>query len=90
MEADYLNLSLVTDNIKLCPARVVHWLDNLGTMCSRAWRAQCAAGSEFNPSRGSVRRVCLRKSNYVKIIPIHMMIREIIPGRQQRVQWCPL
>jgi len=28
-----------------------------------------------------VRRVRLRKSNYVKIIPTHM-IREIMPGRQ--------
>ena len=37
-----------------------------------------------------VRRVRLRKSNYVKIIPTHMMIREIIPGRQQRVRRCPL
>jgi len=26
----------------------------------------------------------------VKIIPMHMMIREIIPGRQQRVRRCPL
>jgi len=25
-----------------------------------------------------------------KIIPMHMMIRETIPGRQQRVQRCPL
>ena len=30
-----------------------------------------------------VRRVCLRKSNYVKIIPTYMMIREIILGRQR-------
>jgi len=51
---------------------------------------QCAAGLEFNPSRGPVRRVRLRKSNYLKIIPMHMMIREIIPGRQQRVRQCPL
>jgi len=35
-----------------------------------------------------VRHVCLRKSNYVKIIPMHMMIREIILGRQQRVRRC--
>ena len=33
-----------------------------------------------------VRCVRLRKSNYVKIIPTNMMIREIIPGRQQRVR----
>jgi len=37
-----------------------------------------------------VRRVRLRKSNYVKIIPTHMIIREIIPGRQQMVRRCPL
>jgi len=37
-----------------------------------------------------VRCICLRKSNYMKIIPTHMMIREIIPGRQQRVRRCPL
>jgi len=43
-----------------------------------------------NPSRGPVRHVRLRKSNYLKIIPMHMMIREIIPGRQQRVRRCPL
>ena len=29
-----------------------------------------------------VRRVSLCKSNYVKIIPMHMMIRETIAGRQ--------
>ena len=37
-----------------------------------------------------VRRVSLGKSNYVRIIPTHMMIREIIPGRRQRVRRCPL
>jgi len=42
------------------PAHVVQWLDHLGAMCSSAWRAQCAAGPEFNPSRGPVRRVRLR------------------------------
>jgi len=29
----------------------------------------------------SIRRISLRKSNYLKIIPMHMMIREIIQGR---------
>jgi len=67
-----------------CPARVVQWLDHLGAMCSRAWRTQCAAGPEFNPSHGPVRHVRPRKSNYVKIIPMHTMIR------QQRVRRCPL
>jgi len=51
---------------------------------------QCATGPEFNPSRSPLRRICLHKSNYLKIIPMHMMIREIIPGRQQRVRLCPL
>jgi len=37
-----------------------------------------------------VRCVRLRKSNHVKIIPMHMMIREIISGRQKRVRRCPL
>ena len=79
----------VTD-VRSGPARVVRWLDHLGAMYSRAWRAWCAVGSGFNSSRGPVRHVRLRKSNYVKIIPTHMMIREIIPGRQQRVRRCPL
>jgi len=33
-----------------CP-RVVQWLDDLGAMCSTAWRALCAIGSRFNSSR---------------------------------------
>jgi len=37
---------------QLSPARVVRWLDHLGTMCSRAWRALCAVGSRFNSSHG--------------------------------------
>jgi len=37
-----------------------------------------------------VRRVHLHKSNYVKKIPMHMVTREIIPGRQQRVRRCTL
>jgi len=71
-------------------ARVVGWLDHLGAMCNRAWHTQCAIGARFNSSRGPVRPVRLRKGNYVKIIPTHMMIREIILGRQQRVRWCCL
>jgi len=47
-------------------------------------------GSRFNSSHGPGRRIRLRKSNYVKIIPTYMMIREIISGRQQRVRRCPL
>ena len=33
-------------------ARVVRWLEHLGAMCSRAWRALCAVGSRFNSSPG--------------------------------------
>jgi len=34
------------------PAHVVRWLDHMGAMCSRAWRALCAVGLRFNSSRG--------------------------------------
>jgi len=72
-------------------ARVVQWLDHSDVMCSRAWRALCSAGSRLNSSRGPGKaRPPIRKSNYVKIIRTHMMIREIIPGRQQRIRRCPL
>jgi len=40
-----------------------------------------AVVQRFNPSFDAVRRVRLLK-NYFIIIPIHMMIREIIPGRK--------
>jgi len=40
------------------------------------------ASLEFNPSRGPVKRLRLRKSNYLKTFPMHMMTREIIPGRK--------
>jgi len=84
------NAGVITDKIaRPCSPRL-QWLDHLGATCSTAWCAQCADGPEFNPSRGLVRRVCLRKSNYVKTIPMHMMIREIIPNRQQRIRQCPL
>jgi len=78
------NISII-QACHISPARVVQWLDHLSAMCSRAWHTQCAAGLEFNSSR-----VHLHKSNYVKIIPMHMMIRETIPGRQQRVRRCPV
>jgi len=45
----------------------------------------CSVGSRFNSSRGPG-----KARNYVKIIPVHMTIMEIIPGRQQRVRWRPL
>ena len=47
-------------------------------------------GSKFNLSHGPGKAYPPTKSNYFKIIPMHMMIREIIPGRQQRVRRCPL
>jgi len=65
---------------KMHPARVVRWLNHLDTMCSRAWRALCAVGSRFNSSHGPGKARPPGKSNYVKIIPTHMIIREIIPG----------
>ena len=34
----------------------------------------------FNPSFGPVKHVCLLKIYFI-IIPMHVMIREIIPGR---------
>jgi len=71
-------------------ARVVQWIDHLGATCSRAWRALCALVRGSIRAAARVRRVRLRKSNYVKIILTYMMIREIIPGRQQRVRQCPL
>jgi len=58
------------------PARVVQWLNHLGAMCRRAWRVKW-------PRSGT-------KKELSKIIPMHMMIREIIPGRQQRVRRCYL
>jgi len=42
-------------NVRICyagPAHVVRWLDHLGAMCSRVWRALYAVGSIFNSSRG--------------------------------------
>jgi len=73
-----------------CPAGVVWWLDTC-VPCAVERDVHCVPlvrGSIRATAR--VRRVRLRKSSYVKIIPMHMMIREIIPGRQQRVRWCPL
>jgi len=73
----------------LSPAHVVRWLDHLGAMCVECdvCCVPLVRGSIRAAAR--VRRVRLRKSNFVKIIPTHMMIREIIPGRQQRVRRCP-
>jgi len=69
MSAEYEGLTLWTNiitNLILLqfysvPAHVVQWLDHLGIMCSRAWRAQSATGPELNPSCSPVRRVRLRK-----------------------------
>ena len=43
----------------------------------------CAAPvvRRFNPSFGPVRRVRLRLKSYFIIIPMHVMTREVIPGR---------
>ena len=77
-------------------ARAVQWLDHDVmwldmTPCAVEHDVRCVPqvrGSIRAAAR--VRRVRLRKTNYVKIIPMHMMIKEIIPGRQQRVRRCPL
>ena len=58
--------------------------------CAVECDAHSGRSPEFSPSRGPIRRIRLRKCTYLKIIPVHMMIREIIPGRQQRVRRCPL
>jgi len=49
--------------------------------CQVQYSVTCAAPvvRRFNPSFGPVRRVCLLKSYF--IIPMHVMIREVIPGR---------
>ena len=52
--------------------------------CAVQRDARSGCGLEFNPSHSPVRRVRLRISNCLKIIAVHMMIREIIPGKQQR------
>jgi len=71
------------------PAHVLRWLDHLAP-CAVEHDVRCVP-LVWGSVRAAawVRRIRLHKSNYVKIIPMHMMIREIIPGRQQRVRWCP-
>jgi len=49
----YLRMKKLSALGGLRPTRVVRWLDHLGAMCSRAWRALCAVGSRFNSSRGT-------------------------------------
>jgi len=50
--------------------------------CHLQYSVTCAAPviRRFNPSFGPVRRVHLLKSYFI-IIPMHVMIRKVIPGR---------
>ena len=72
------------------PARVVHGHITLAPCAVERDARSVPQVRSSNPSRGPVRRICLCKSNYLKIILMHMMIREIIPGRKQRAQGCRL
>jgi len=55
------------------PAFVAEWLTHSAAMCSRAWRAQWP-GFDSARERPSTKELFL-------MIPMHMMNREIIPGR---------
>jgi len=44
------------------------------------------AGVRFEPQPGLVRLL----KELFQIIPVHMIIREIIPGRKQRAHRCPV
>ena len=55
------------------PALVAEWLTHSASMCSRAWRAQWP-GFDSARARPPTKELFL-------IIPMHMMNREIIPGR---------
>ena len=55
------------------PAFVAEWLTHSAAMCSRAWRAQWP-GFDSARARPSTKELFL-------LIPMHMMNREIIPGR---------
>jgi len=55
------------------PAFVAEWLTHSAAMCSRAWRAQWP-GFDSAWVRSSTKELFV-------MIPMHMMNREIIPGR---------
>ena len=46
----------------------------------------CSVGLRSIRAAARIRRVCLRKSNCVKIIPMHMMIREIVDYKCRWIQ----
>ena len=67
------DVKFLTFWVLFVPAFVAEWLTHLAAMCSRAWRAQWPG---FNSARArpSTKELFL-------MIPMHMMNRELIPGR---------
>ena len=59
------------------PAHVVQWSNHLGAMCSRAWRSLWPRSI-----RALARARPPTKKELFQIIRMHMMTREIIPGRK--------
>ena len=75
-----LHCAVFIAHFYLChgPAHVVQWSNHLGAMCSRAWRSQWPRiDSSLGPSASAY-----YKKELFQIIPMHMMTREIIPGRK--------
>jgi len=58
----------------MIPAHVVQWISHSDATCA------VTVVQRFNPIFGPVRHVCLLKVYFI-IIPMHVMIGEIIPGR---------
>jgi len=82
------NLDRPSNTSTICnqqrPARVVQWSDHLGAM-------PCAVERDVRSGRGSIRasarvRPPTKRISLFQIIPMHMMIREIIPDRKQRLR----
>jgi len=67
------NVKILLLSHPMGPAFVAKWLRHSAAMCSRAWRAQW-------PGFDSVRARPSTKELFL-MIPMHMMNREIIPGR---------
>ena len=61
-----------------CPPPVAQWSKHLGAMCSR-WGFKPQSGSVLPPTK-----------KLFLIISMHMINREIIPGRKKQVRRCPL
>ena len=64
------------------PSFVAEWLMHSAAMCIRAWRAQWL-GFDSAQARPPTKEL-------FQIIPMHMINRQIIPGRKKRVGWCPI